>query len=144
MHTHALSHRLIVLTHYHPLRFCVARFPCCPCPQPPPKPQRLTQKNQQAWLLVGVILILGSGYNYAIPLIVSLAFTAAVLIIPAIYEFVLSPAQRDAISAKLSRGKSTKNGWEAKHLPDAKAGDVVAARDTLSKDVTDVPGGGKF
>lgn len=64
----------------------------------------------QVWLFVGVLLILGSGYKWHIPLIASLIFTAIVIILPAIYEYALNERQRHAIS-KLLPGKKARSSW---------------------------------
>lgn len=53
------------------------------------------------WLLVGVILILGSGNKVYIPLIITGAFTALVVILPLIYERCLSQNQQASIKNSL-------------------------------------------
>lgn len=55
------------------------------------------------WQFVGVLLILGSGTNWKLPLIASLAFTAVVIIVPGVYEYLLSEGQKRAVSAALNR-----------------------------------------
>lgn len=56
----------------------------------------------QAWLIVGVILILGSGERWAIPLVASVVFTGIVILVPAAYEYLLSDAQKAAVDRQLS------------------------------------------
>jgi hypothetical protein len=55
------------------------------------------------WLLFGVMLILGCGANYTPPLVASLVFGAAVLLVPAAWEYALSDAQKAAVSATLGK-----------------------------------------
>ncbi|GBF96422.1 sodium sulfate co-transporter, partial [Raphidocelis subcapitata] len=54
-----------------------------------------------AWLLIGVILILGAGKNVYIPLIATGVFTALIVALPLIYEKLLSPGQRAALGRSL-------------------------------------------
>jgi hypothetical protein len=68
----------------------------------------------QVWLFVGVLLILGSGDRWVIPLAASLVFTGLILIVPAIYEYVLNERQRVALSAaagKLIPGNKARSSW---------------------------------
>lgn len=95
----------------------------------------------QVWLFVGVLLILGSGNRWIIPLIASLVFTAIVILVPAIYEYVLNERQKKAISSaagKLLPGRKQHNSWgNLPHLPyEDDAGVVV--KDT-GKDVDGLP-----
>eukprot|EP00879_Flechtneria_rotunda_P025308 GHRR01026886.1.p1 GENE.GHRR01026886.1~~GHRR01026886.1.p1 ORF type:complete len:683 (+),score=201.90 GHRR01026886.1:1107-3155(+) len=55
------------------------------------------------WLFAGVILILGSGNKWHIPLIASMIFTALVILIPVAYEYFLTDTQKLALSEKTSR-----------------------------------------
>lgn len=70
---------------------------------------------RQVWLFVGVLLILGSGNKWHIPLIASLIFTAVVIIVPAVYEYALNEHQRHALSKfslKLLPGNSkARSSW---------------------------------
>jgi hypothetical protein len=61
-----------------------------------------------------VLLILGSGNRWIIPLVASIAFAAAVIIVPAVYEYLLSDEQKRKLGALFSR-KSAANSWE--HMP---------------------------
>ncbi|KAI8476576.1 MAG: putative sodium/sulfate cotransporter 3 [Monoraphidium minutum] len=54
------------------------------------------------WLLLGVILILGSGKKVYIPLIATGIFLALVILLPLIYEAVLTPAQRATVRRVLA------------------------------------------
>lgn len=63
------------------------------------------------WLFVGVLLILGSGNKWHIPLIASAIFTALVIIVPAVYEYALNERQRAAISKLLPGGKKARSSW---------------------------------
>lgn len=65
------------------------------------------------WLFIGVVLILGSGERWQIPVAASLVFTGIVILLPAAYEYLLSDAQKlavnrtfDALSSKLRPKKS--------------------------------------
>jgi hypothetical protein len=63
---------------------------------------------------MGVLLILGSGDRWVIPLAASMVFTGLILIVPAIYEYVLNERQRLALSAaagKLMPGKKARSSW---------------------------------
>lgn len=72
------------------------------------------------WLFVGVLLILGSGDRWIIPLVASLIFTAIVILVPGIYEYLLNDRQRRALDAATSRllpgKKKAHNSWD--NLPD--------------------------
>eukprot|EP00878_Enallax_costatus_P030467 GHUV01033173.1.p1 GENE.GHUV01033173.1~~GHUV01033173.1.p1 ORF type:complete len:214 (+),score=45.13 GHUV01033173.1:940-1581(+) len=54
------------------------------------------------WLLAGVILILNSGRNWSTPIIASMVFTGIVIIVPALYEYVLSDEQKLKVDKKLA------------------------------------------
>lgn len=74
----------------------------------------LSVRLLQVWLFVGVLLILGSGNNWVIPLVASMVFTAVIIIVPGIYEYVLNERQRKALSAaagKLLPGKKAHSSW---------------------------------
>jgi hypothetical protein len=64
-----------------------------------------------------VLLILGSGNRWIIPLVSSIAFAAAVIIVPAIHEYLLSDEQKRALGRLFTR-ESAANSWE--NLPAAK------------------------
>jgi hypothetical protein len=111
---------------------------------PPPLPPASSQ--QQFWLLVGVILILGSGFNFFIPLIASLAFIVIVITIAGVFEFVLNDRQKAAVNAALSKlvpGKRKADPWASlpsvTHSP--AHSDDLAAHDTFkgSKDAASAP-----
>jgi hypothetical protein len=60
----------------------------------PHAPTHQTVPSFQLWLLVGVVLILGSGSRVYIPLIASGVFTAVIIAVPLICEKLLTPSQR--------------------------------------------------
>lgn len=87
---------------------------------------------------MGVLLILGSGDRWIIPLIASLVFTAIVILVPAVYEYLLNDRQRHALDAATRRllpGKKARSSWD--NLPDVAhksdqgliVGDVGSAKD---------------
>lgn len=71
----------------------------------------LSCRPLQVWLFVGVLLILGSGNRWIIPLVASIAFAAAVIIVPAVYEYLLSDEQKRAVGGLFSR-RSADKSWE--------------------------------
>lgn len=77
----------------------------------------------QVWLFVGVLLILGSGDRWVIPLVASLIFTAIVILVPGVYEYLLNDRQRRALDNAVGRilpGKKKAHGsWD--NLPDVAA-----------------------
>jgi hypothetical protein len=96
------------------------------------------------WQFVGVILILGSGTNWVIPLIASLAFAAAVIIVPGLYEYVLSEKQKRAVGAALGKimpGKKSRNSWvDMPSVGSQSELDTVALRDGgADKDASGLP-----
>lgn len=100
------------------------------------------------WLLVGVMVILGSGHNWTIPLVSSLAFAAAVLVIPAIWEYVLSEKQKAAVSAAVSKalpGKkklSGHDGWSKLPSVTHSGSDTALAKDVNGGGFNGAPGKG--
>lgn len=88
---------------------------------------------------MGVILILGSGNRVYIPLIATGVFTAAIILLPLLYTFVLSARQRAAIRDALlglrrRRGAATAAGAPLK-------GDVEGVDSFGANDVAAVGGG---
>ncbi|WIA31323.1 hypothetical protein OEZ86_002225 [Tetradesmus obliquus] len=72
------------------------------------------------WLFVGVVLILGFGERWQIPVIASLIFTGLVILLPAAYEYLLNDSQKLAVDKKLHalgssfrRKRSSNSGEEA-------------------------------
>lgn len=88
----------------------------------------------QAWLLAGVILILGSGNNWSIPIIASMVFTGVVIIVPALYEYLLTDQQKLKVDKQLAqfgaklRGKKANNGFGSFSSIDS--GDDLVHKDT--------------
>ncbi|KIZ06533.1 hypothetical protein MNEG_1421 [Monoraphidium neglectum] len=80
------------------------------------------------WLLVGVILILGSADKVYIPLIATGIFLAIVLIVPLVYGLVLSAKQRAAIAA-WAASNFTKEGRQAAAAKPAPAGRTDDTKD---------------
>jgi hypothetical protein len=86
------------------------------------------QPQTQIWLLVGVILILGSADKVYIPLIATGIFLAIVLIVPLVYGLVLSAKQRAAIAA-WAASNFTKEGRQAAAAKPAPAGRTDDTKD---------------
>lgn len=95
-----------------------------------PNRRRVTK---QVWLFVGVLLILGSGNRWIIPLAASLVFTALVIIIPGVYEYLLNDKQRSALNKLLPRGKKAHGSGSWEHL-DTSKDDTFPVKDVSSKD----------
>lgn len=96
------------------------------------------------WLFAGVILILGFGERWIIPLVASLIFTALVILLPALYEYVLSDAQRAAIGRMLPGRRKKAHGSSDTLLPLAPSsgksnGSFNGAALAASKDVDVAP-----
>lgn len=97
----------------------------------------------QVWLFIGVLVILGSGTRWVIPVVASLAFTAVIIIVPAIYEYCLNDAQKAAVTARLSkipgfRSRQSGDGGAQAHtqlLPSVK--DRAALHKADEYDLTD-------
>lgn len=79
--------------------FSMATKNICVCCRHPHDTTR--NHTTQAWLFVGVMFILGSEKSWHIPVIASAAFTATVIIVPGIYEYCLSDAQRRRLNAAM-------------------------------------------
>lgn len=65
---------------------------------------------------MGVLLILGSGDRWIIPLAASLSFAALVILLPAGYEYLLNEEQKRSLGRLFSRKGA--DSWE--HMPATK------------------------
>jgi hypothetical protein len=122
-----------------------ARLPTPPLPPQPPKAAGGYRTKDfikfgapfHIWLLFGVVLILGSGNKWYIPLIASAVFIAIVIVLPLIYEKCLSPSQREALSAALCCGR----GRKAQRYSAPRAARAVGAAPVSASDGSRSSGG---